>query len=119
MSDWIDETVKDFGRLMGLAIENTPVSIEFEKRGVLSLERRTDQLLIILSRPMTPAGRLNQLKKALQLCYFKRQPAFNIQAALHGAGNLAFIARLQGENVTVAYLDRVVSQLTRMHNQLS
>ena len=63
MSDWIEETVKDYCLMIGLSVDRMPVAIHFERRGMLSLEQHNNQLLIILSRSLLPVTKEATIKK--------------------------------------------------------
>ncbi|WP_263079329.1 hypothetical protein [Endozoicomonas sp. Mp262] len=117
-SEWLTATVVDFCRLMGFSVEALPVMIEFEKRGTLSIEGHGEQLLVIMTRPVFQDVLADHMRKAMSLCHYRRQSFFTIQAAMHGDDRIAFIARLEGDDISVTNLERVVKWLTRMHDQL-
>lgn len=114
---WLTATVVDFCRLMGFAVERLPVMLAFEQRGLLSIEAHGEQLLVIMTRPLTPGLQATQMRKAMAQCHYRRQSFFTIQAAMGRHDQLAFIARLEGAEVSVTNLEQVVKWLTRMHDQ--
>jgi type III secretion system chaperone SycN len=119
--NWIDESLADFGRSMGLESlafsDQGVVSLVFEAWGELYLERLHNGLLVYLCRGLDrPDAGL--YARALELCHWRHNYPFPVNPAVHEDKVLVFSVQLsEQDGVTGPALDEVVRLLTRLHDQ--
>jgi type III secretion system chaperone SycN len=118
---WVDDAVRDFGRGMGLERLALPeadaLALAFERRGTLNLQRGDGCLLAFLSRDY-PFAALSLLRGALEACHYREQRGWPVQAGLHG-DTLVLLARIPEAEVSLPVIERVLDQLTELHDRLS
>jgi type III secretion system chaperone SycN len=118
---WVDDAVRDFGRGMGLERLALPeagaLALAFERRGTLNLQRGEGCLLAFLSRDY-PFAALSLLRGALEACHYREQRGWPVQAGLHG-DTLVLLVRIPEAEVSLPVIERVLDQLTELHDRLS
>lgn len=117
---WIDDAVSDFGRTMGLeplAFNSSGViNLVFEVSGALYLERADSALLVYLCREIDrPSAEL--YAAALELCHWRHNHDYPVNAALHQDKTLVFSVRLTEEQVSVPALEQVIQLLDSLQNE--
>ena len=117
---WLDDAVAQFGQrlsLDGVALpEEGAVAFDFASGGSLQLERSGDDLLVSLVRTYPFAPR-PQLERALELCHWRHNRAFEPQVGLKG-DDTVFVIRLAGRQVTPVALEQAIELLRELHQQL-
>ena len=123
MSDWIDDTLADFGRRLGLdrldCGAHGVAQLALAGGGLIAVEpvRRGDagEVLIYVGRPAGhDAPRL--LRRALALAHHGQAGAQAVQVALRGQGPdalLLALLRMPARAFTPQSLDRAVDDLNR------
>jgi type III secretion system chaperone SycN len=119
---WIDETIEDFGRTLripGLRLNNEGVvSLAFEKKGTLFLERAAEGIIIYLTKELSsPNTRI--LTKSLSMCHFREGLPFLVNAGLKGDNQLVFSARIPAREFSLPVLEKAVDLLSRLHEEIS
>jgi len=119
--NWVDESLADFGRSMGLETlafnDQGVVSLSFEAWGELYLERLQDGLLLYLCRGLDrPDAGL--YARALELCHWRHNHAYAVNPAVHDEKLLVFAVRLSQQDAAAGpALDEAVQLLSRLHDQ--
>ena len=117
---WIDETVADFGRRLGVAqlgMQNGFVQLALSQGGMLGLAQGEGEVKIWLVRPFE----LNQrhaLERALRECDFRRRSPFPLQAGLRGDNELVILARIPERAFNTPALEQALDVLTRLHERV-
>lgn len=90
---WIDQTITSF--LEGLGIQNAlplngeAVTCDFERSGRLTLRKQEDRMQVMLSRQYRFLSG-DQMRQALLLCHWNRQPKWNTTTYLINDEQLFF-----------------------------
>lgn len=118
----VSEVLTEFGRSLGLTNFRWPESgtaaFAFDARGTLYLEERDETLLVYLARNLDLHRRgPDPFKNALQLCHYRHQWPFVVQAGLRDEAQLVFLARLPVREVTLPALEQALELLTRLHER--
>lgn len=120
---WVDEAIRDFGRGIGFAdlalSGNGVVSLSFEARGTLFIERAEgDAVLVYLSRavPYPPPG---LFERALAACHYKEGLPFPVSAGFLGDDRLVFLVRLPEKEFSLPALERAIELLTQLHDRMA
>ncbi|AIW14373.1 type III secretion chaperone SycN [Vibrio tubiashii] len=120
--NWIDSSVDDFCRGMGLDTVDFAstgrVQLTFQLSGTLHIERHQDNLFLMLSRGISWHQSSDLLKDALALCNFDNGWPFSVRTGLLGEETLVFSAQINGEEVTIPSLEQAFALLIRLHNEV-
>lgn len=115
---WVDDVLREFGRSMGLPNlafgQRGAVRLSVERLGQLGLERRPDEVLLFLLRPI-PVGDARPLRKALAVCHYREGHPFAVQAGLRGDDRLVFVVRIPEREFTVQAIEQGIELLDRLH----
>lgn len=119
---WIEDTLADFGKTMGISplafSGQGVVRLCFVKMGTLFIERGAGEVLVYLVRePAAVDG--TALRRALELCHYRHQHPVTVQAGLHGDSQLIFLARIPETDFQLPVLERVVGLLKRLQDDVS
>ncbi|MFO1349149.1 MAG: type III secretion chaperone SycN [Gammaproteobacteria bacterium] len=120
--NWIDDTLHDFGRALGIAglrlNDSAVASLVFERRGALFIERATDVVLVYLAR-QTPSHDSARLERALGITHYREGHPLPIHAGLLGDDTLVFLARLEERAFSLPVLERTVELLSELHDRVA
>lgn len=117
---WIDETIKDFGRGMGmegLALnEQGMLCLSFETRGNLYLEKTENGLLLYLARDI-PDHHPEILEKAFRLCHFREELPLDVHPGFGNPSSLVFLVRIDEPDFSLPRLEEGFNLLMEMHDK--
>lgn len=117
----LNEAVREFGEKMGLKGLDVPEkgtrALNFEKKGILSFERRPGGLLINLIRQY-PQLYENTYQKALTLSHSGIHLIFNTTAATKSTNILIFSAFLEEYDTSYQNVQMVFDHLINLHQQV-
>lgn len=117
----LNEAMREFGEKMGLkgldVPEKGPRALNFEKKGILSFERKLGGLLINLIHQY-PQLYENTYQKALSLSHSGIRQIFNITAATKGENILIFSAFLEDNDISHQNIHMVFDHLNELHQQV-
>ena len=119
---WIDTAISEFGRTLGLHElafnDRSVINLVYEMSGSLYLEKSDSSLLVYLCRDIErPNAVLFSL--ALELCHWRHNLSYPVNAALYESRRLIFSTLLTEEQVSVPTLGEVIRLLEQLHNQAS
>jgi type III secretion system chaperone SycN len=116
------EILTEFGRSLGIEVadpERGTVRLEFEKRGVLSLESFPGILLVCLVREIEPGEDVVPIfRKALEACHYRQGLPFVVHPGLSGDSGLVFVIRLPKEGLSLPTLEAALETLTSLHDSV-
>jgi type III secretion system chaperone SycN len=118
---WVEGTVADFGRGMGIdgfAFNAHGVaSLVSETLGSLFLERLHGAVLVYLVRPLDrPSG--EALERALDACHWRHNRPYLATPGLRHDVDLLFAVRLAEGEFDLPTLERVISLLDQLHREV-
>lgn len=119
----IADTVRRYGQVMGvenLAMgDNGLLCLDFESSGTLYLEylERLDEVLVYLVRPM-PAHDTRLAAAALELCRFRQEIPFTVQAGFMGDDRLVFMVRFLHREFTLPGLRQAIDLLKKRQENM-
>lgn len=118
---WIDQTLDDFGRGIGLA------PLRLDANGLVSLRIGTDhrldlrvleeEVLVLLARPLHTTDRPAVLRRALVACHLRHGWSLPVRAGLTRDRQLAYIIRLPAREFRLPALEQAYDLLNRLHEQ--
>ncbi|WP_391087348.1 type III secretion chaperone SycN [Vibrio sp. NH-UV-68] len=120
--NWIDDSVDDFCRAMG--VENVDfscsgrVQLTFQCSGTLHIEKHQGMLFMMLAREILRSQSAKLIKRALAICNDEQGWPFLVRASLLGENTLVFSAQMAGEEVTHPSLEQALAMLIRLHNNM-
>ena len=118
---WIDNAVLDYGKNIGfegLAFnERGVVNLQYESVGSLYFERVDNGLLIYVARQIERLE-ATHLRSALEVCHWKSQNSFPVNAALHKENVLVFSVMMNEEEVSVPTIEEVIRLLDNAFEQI-
>lgn len=118
---WVDQTLADFGR--GLGIEqfefnsNGVATIAGDDLGTLFLERADDAVLVYLVQEY-PRLDAEHLSRALDACHWRRNVPWPVNAGLRHDRHLAFSVRLGESQFDLPTLERVITLVRELHREV-
>ena len=121
--EWIDQTVEDFGRSLGidrLGFTATPViQLAFDRTGTLVLERAGGAVVVYLARrlPLPLSSGLGS--RALELCHPRHGHPFAYAAGFRGDDTLIFLVRIPETEFTLPTLQRAFDGLVQLHDTMA
>ena len=117
---WVDDVLADFGRSLGidgLAFnDSNVVSLKFEVTGDLYIEHVGDDVLIYVIREIDRPGK-EIYAAALELCHWRHNHPFGVNAALRGEGHLVFAVNLPEREFSVPAMEQLLQFLGQLHDQ--
>jgi type III secretion system chaperone SycN len=117
----LDDAVGAFGRSMSLDRLAVPatgaLTLAFERRGTLCLERKGEDLVVYLRRAY-PFAPVQLLSAALDSCHWRHNRLLPVRAGMRG-DDLVFLIELGGRDLTQSRLEQAVSLLGQLHDQLA
>ncbi|MBP9693715.1 MAG: hypothetical protein KBE16_03310 [Alphaproteobacteria bacterium] len=117
----LNEAVREFGEKMGLKGLDVPEkgsrALNFEKKGILSFERKPGGVLINLIR-QHPQLYENTYQKALSLSHSGIHSIFNVTAATKGDNILIFSAFIEEYDISYQNIHMVFDHLINLHQQV-
>lgn len=117
--DIFAESVGDFGRHLGInglqPGASGSVDLSIEQIGRLQLEREGDVALITLARAW-PRHAARAARAALDLCHWRENHPWAIQAGVKGEEWLLFTVRLPLTQLDVPTLDRILGYLSNLQD---
>lgn len=120
--NWLDATLSDFGRQLGLADlrfdASGLVQLGFEQDGSLGIERRDEEVLIYLVRPLDYHDD-TLAERALKLVERRQGWRFPLQAGSLPGQRLLLLTRLPHRAFTLPALEEALQLLDRLHKQLA
>ncbi|MEZ8041758.1 type III secretion chaperone SycN [Vibrio sp. 1F263] len=120
--NWIDASVDDFCRGMGLEAVNFSsagrVQLSFEQSGTLYLETYQDCLFLMLVKALPWHQSNESIKKALSFCHSGQGWPFTIKTGLFDEQALVFSAQIEGDEVTLPTIEQAFALLVRLHNDV-
>ncbi|MFC4160061.1 type III secretion chaperone SycN [Chitinimonas lacunae] len=120
--NWLDATLNDFGRQLGLADlrfdQQGVVQLGFSDQGSLGIERRDDEVLIYLVRPLDYHD-ATLAERALKLVERRQGWRFPVQTGSLPEQRLLFLTRLPHAAFTLPALEEALQLLDRLHRQLA
>ncbi|EDP58951.1 type III secretion chaperone SycN [Vibrio sp. AND4] len=121
--NWIDASVDDFCRGMGLEAVDFSVAgrvqLSFEQSGTLHIEKHQGCLFLMLTKPLSWHESNEAIKKALGFCHAGQGWPFIIKAGLLDEQTLVFSAQIEGDEVTLPTIEQAFALLTRLHNDVA
>lgn len=121
MMTQLNEAIREFGEKMGLKGLDVPEkgtrALNFEKKGILSFERKHQGLLVNLIR-QHPQLYENTYQKALSLSHSGTRLIFNTTVAAKGDNMLIFSAFLEEYDISYQNIQMVFDHLVNMHQQV-
>ena len=117
---WIDETVADFGRRLGvgdLGFQRGFVQLALSQGGMLGLAQGQSEVKIWLARPLEHNQR-HAFERALAECDFRKRSPFALQAGLRGDNELVVLARIPERGFTTPALEQALDILNRLHERV-
>lgn len=121
MIDLLEQSLNDFGRLMGLnnlSWEPTNLTmLRFERSGTLGFQlgKQAVQLSLARSYPFVTAA---QVTTALALCHWRNQFPYQVRTGLAPDKSLLFVTELQHPEFVVSNIHRAFELLCRLHDQV-
>ncbi len=116
----LNEAVREFGEKMGLKGLDVPEkgtrALNFEKKGILSFERKPGGIVINLIR-QHPQLYENTYQKALSLSHSGIRMIFNVTVATKGENILIFSAFLEEYDISYQNINMVFDHLINLHQQ--
>lgn len=116
---WIDATVADFCRGMGLDPpgfgDAGALRLSFERSGTLTLERHDETILVMLARPAPRPAAADVLVRALDLCHPRHGRPVACAAGLY-RDDLVFLTRFAATDFTPPALQRAFEELIHLHD---
>ena len=121
MSYVVDQSLAEFGRSIGIDgltfNEHGVVSLKFELLGGLYLEKaESDCVLVYLVRELDRPSR-EIFAAALDLCHWRHNHPFAVNASLRDDANLVFSVKLTQEEFSVPTLEQLLQFLGHVHDQ--
>ncbi|MFH0271640.1 type III secretion chaperone SycN [Vibrio jasicida] len=121
--NWIDASVDDFCRGMGLeAVDFSSagrVQLSFEQSGTLHIEKHQDCLFLMLAKPLPWHQPNEPIKKALSFCHAGQGWPFLIKTGLLDEQTLVFSAQIEGDEVTLPTIEQAFALLARLHKDVA
>lgn len=119
---WVEDAVREFGRGMGLPQLSLPeegaLSLAFEHRGTLDIERGADGGLLVHLGRDHPFASPALLRAALEACHYRARRGRDVQAGLYG-DTLVLLVRLKENEVSLPVLEQTLDQLSELHDRLA
>jgi type III secretion system chaperone SycN len=119
--NWLEQTLHDFGRQLGLGElrldGNNSAELALGQGGTLGFEHAGGEVLVYLSRPLdydTAAA----YEEALRACDFRDSPAYALQAGVRGERELVLLARVPERQFTASALEQVLDILVKLHERV-
>ena len=125
MIDWVTETVRDFGRTIGipeLALdEDGCVAFEVESDGILGVQdletSGSNEVLISLAKPLPhPPG--ISVRSVLRMSDFRVNPKWQLQAAIRDA-DLVVTLRTPRHSFLLNALEEAIESLFDIHARVA
>lgn len=117
----IHKTISDFGKKMGfddLAFnDNNVIHLELETIGDLYLEESPPYLLMYLTKKIENPS-LKAYQEALTLCHYKQKNPYPTYAGLYEEDNLVFLIRIPHEQISESTIEKGISFLNKLHEQI-
>ena len=117
MANWVDETVAQFGRsigMEGLALNRQRVlAVEIEAAGTLFIEALQASVLVYLARHVPPSGS-GIAARALEACNDLSFAPYVINPAMKGSEWMIFVARIPEQDFALPTLEEVIAQLIEL-----
>ncbi|MBG0775392.1 MAG: CesT family type III secretion system chaperone [Desulfovibrionaceae bacterium] len=117
--NWIKDTVRDFGRSMGLdglePNDRGVVCLAFERLGTLFIEQEDDDVLVYAARGLPPYSGA-AWRAALEACHWTEGLPWPVNAGMRGDDVLVFLARLPGREFALPALERTLEMLGKLHD---
>ncbi len=121
--NYVHDTVRDFGRSMGLESlgfdDNDLICLEFQTSGTLYLEYLPESSVVLaqLARQV-PAYDTGAASRALEGCRHRREIPFPVNPGLMGDDRIVLTARINSEEFTLPRLSVAVALLKRMLGEI-
>ena len=117
----LNAAILEFGEKLGLTglnvPEHGPRALNFDKRGILSFERKPGGVLINLTKQY-PQLYDHSYQKALTLSHSGIRLIFNVTTAIKGDNILLFSAFLEDLDISHQNINMVFDHLNDLHQQL-
>ena len=117
---WVDDVLADFGRSMGiegLAFNDANVaSLKFEVLGDLFVERLEGEILIYVLREIDRPSK-EIYAAALDLCHWRHNHPFAVNAALKGERHLVFAVNVAESDFSVPAMEQMLQFFGQLHEQ--
>lgn len=121
--NWIDASVEDFCRGMGLDTvdfcSSGRVQLSFEQSGTLHIENHNDCLFLILAKQLGWEQSNESIKKALRFCHVEQGWPFVIKTGLLDEQTLIFSTQIGGDEVTLPAIEQAFTLLVRLHKDVA
>ncbi len=122
----IEETVGEFGRLIGiddLALNDRgSVALQIERIGVFGIEivgGREEQVAVSLTRNYREPFGEEACRLVLENCHYRSSRAFPVHPAFSGTGRLSFAIRLESSEFTPQSVHEILDDLDRLHESMN
>jgi type III secretion system chaperone SycN len=121
MMNWVDETLAEFGRGLGVGPlsfdRRASIGLRIGSVGDLILERTERDVLVGLVRERPPS-RPELLLQVLGLCHDRRELRSPVHAGLQRGDRLALLVRLPHEDFTLTSLGHALEELSHLHDYI-
>ena len=118
---WVDDVLADFGRNMGLDglafNDANVVSLKFEVLGDLFIERIEDAVLVYVMREV-PQPSKEIYAAALELCHWRHNHPFAVNAALKDDRHLIFAVNLTESEFSAPAMEQLLQFFGQLHEQV-
>jgi type III secretion system chaperone SycN len=123
--NWVDETMREFGRRMGLESlvwdEHRQVHFELDGGGMMGIEAdgngNSPHYLVYRSAPLGHDASIRRAR-ALSVTDYRRGMPWTIQAGEHD-GMLLLAARISERLLSPSMLDEAFAALVRLHSEIA
>ena len=119
--NWTDQTLEEYGRMMGIDgvsfNEHGVVCLGFESGESLFFEKLPEELLIYVTRKRVSDSE-SFYTDALSVNHWKRNLPVQVNVSMRGEDQVVVSARLKENEVNLSSVERVVTVLRDVHQNL-
>ena len=116
----IDSVIAQFGESMSIPDlkfnSNGVIHLTIANIGNLYIERHGEKMLIYLTEGVTYPS-LTLYRKVLELCHYRENLIFPVNASFHTSGKLIFSVLLKQELVTLPAINQIIYLLSQLHEK--